>query len=95
MKQVSVIVFTMKGCPYCTQLKDMLNDEGIMDYYDRDIDEYKNEFDLFCELTNSDSVPALLIIEGTIGNQESHLYVPERDFYELSEAVELVKKHLL
>lgn len=91
---VSVILFTMKGCPYCTEIKEMLNNENIHDYHERDIDEYKDEYDLFCEITNSDSVPALLVIEGDSSNNKSYLYTPDRDYNTLSEAVDIVKRHL-
>ena len=36
----TVIVYTMKGCPHCTDFKDMLVKEDI-DFVDRDIDEYE------------------------------------------------------
>ena len=42
MNDLSVIVFTMKGCPFCEQFKEMLVKENI-EFFDRDIDKYKNE----------------------------------------------------
>ena len=38
-----VVLFTMEGCPYCVDLKNMLNESGI-EYYDRDINEYEEEY---------------------------------------------------
>jgi glutaredoxin len=38
----------MKGCPFCTDFKEMLTKEGI-EFFDRDIDEYKKEYDMFSE----------------------------------------------
>lgn len=92
MKNLEVIVFTMKGCPFCVDFKKML-DENRIEYHDRDIDEFKDEYDLFSEITNNDMIPALLIIEGTEKSHKSFMYVPDKDYQELSEAVDLIQKH--
>lgn len=41
-----LILFTMKGCPYCDMMKEQLikNDIGFVI---RDIDEHKDEYDMF------------------------------------------------
>lgn len=90
---VHVVVYTMRGCPHCHDLKDMLVKEGI-DFVDRDIDDNKDEYDIFVEVTKNDYVPALLIIEEDGEKYESFLYAPDRDYEELTEAVDIVKKHL-
>ncbi len=82
----------MKGCPFCVDFKDMLTKEGI-EFFDRDIDEYKDEYDTFSEITENDMIPALLIIEGDGENYKSFLYAPDRNYYELSEAVQIIKEH--
>lgn len=92
MKNLNVIVYTMKGCPFCTEFKDMLVKEGI-DFFDRDIDEYDEEYDLFVEITNNDMIPSLLIIEGEDEKYESFLYAPERNYNELTEALDIIKNH--
>lgn len=94
MKNVSVIVYTMKGCPFCVDFKKML-DENNIQYYDRDIHEHSSEYDTYSKITNNDMIPSLLIIEGDEKNHKSFLYAPERNFNELNEALELVKKHVL
>lgn len=83
----------MKGCPFCTEFKDMLAENGI-DFYDRDIHEYQEEYQLFTEITKSELIPSLMIIEGDENDYESHLYVPEKDYQELTEALDIVKKKL-
>lgn len=84
----------MRGCPHCHDLKDMLTNEGIK-FIDRDIDDNKEEYDIFVEATQNDYVPALLIIEEKGGNKPaSFLYAPDRDYEELTEAVDIIKKHL-
>ena len=92
MKDLSIVVYTMKGCPFCTDFKEMLTKEGIQ-YFDRDIDEYKDEYDLFVEITNNDMIPSLLIIEGNEKDHESFLYAPERNYNELTEAVAIIDGH--
>jgi hypothetical protein len=72
----------------------MLVNEGI-EFFDRDIDEYEEEYNLFSEITENDMVPALLIIEGNEEEHESFLYAPERNYNELTEAVNIIKGHLM
>lgn len=92
MKNLNIIVFTMKGCPFCTEFKDILVKENI-EFFDRDIEEYKEEYDLFSEITNNDMIPALLIIEGNEKSYESFLYTPEKNYNELTEALTIINGH--
>jgi glutaredoxin len=92
MKNLNVIVYTMQGCPFCVEFKELLQKEGI-EFFDRDIDENKEEYDLFVEITKNDMVPSLLIIEGDGDDHESFLYVPETNYDELSEAVQIIDIH--
>ena len=94
MKTLNVVVYTMKGCPFCDEFKQMLVNDGI-EYHDRDIDEHKEEYDLFSQVSNSELIPALLVIEGDEDNPESFVYVPDRDYFELTEAVDIIKNHKL
>ena len=82
----------MEGCPFCVDFKELLVKEGI-EFFDRDIDEYKSEYDIFVEITDHDMIPALLIIEGNDDKHESFLYAPERNYDELSEAVSIIQGH--
>lgn len=92
MKDLNVIVYTMKGCPFCDQFKEMLVNEGI-EFFDRDIDQYSDEYDSFSKITENDMIPALLIIEGEEDTYESFLYAPDRNYMELTEAVDIIKGH--
>jgi len=92
MKDLSVVVYTMKGCPFCTDFKEILTIVGI-EFFDRDIDDYKDEYDIFVEVTDNDMIPAMLIIEGDDENHESFLYAPERNYNELTEAVTIIQGH--
>lgn len=82
----------MKGCPFCEEFKGMLKKEKI-EFFDRDIDEYKDEYDTYSKITENDMIPALLIIEGDGDDYESFLYAPDRNYMELTEAVDIIKKH--
>jgi len=55
-----VVLFTMDGCPFCVDMKQMLIDEGI-DFVDRDIDEHEEEYDLFVEITQNEYVPGIYV----------------------------------
>jgi glutaredoxin len=92
MKDLNIIVYTMKGCPFCVDFKEMLTKEGI-EFFDRDIDEYKDEYDSFSKITENDMIPALLIIEGDGDEYESYLYAPDRNYNELTEAVDIINNH--
>jgi glutaredoxin len=50
MKDLNVIVYTMQGCPFCVDFKEMLTKEGI-EFFDRDIDTYSDEYDTFVQIT--------------------------------------------
>jgi len=92
MNNLEVVVFTMKGCPYCVDFKKML-EENKIEFHDRDIDDFKEEYDMFSEITGNDMIPALLVIEGNEKKHKSFMYVPDKDYQELSEAIDLIKKH--
>lgn len=94
MKKVNVVVYTMKGCPFCDEFKKMLENSNI-EYHDRDIHEHEEEYDTFSKITKNDMIPALLIIEGDSKEHKSFLYAPERNYNELTEALEIVKNHLI
>jgi glutaredoxin len=86
------IVFTMKGCPHCEILKVMLKESEI-EYIDRDIDEYEDEYNLFVEATGSDYVPAFMLIENPESEKPTTgLFIPERDFNDVDEAKNIIKE---
>jgi glutaredoxin len=88
-----VVLFTMKGCPYCEMMKEQLN-ELQLEYVERDINEHEEEYDLFVEVTENDYVPAFMIIESPEENPKTHLFAPERDFNEIEDGVKIIKEHL-
>ncbi len=87
-----VVVFTMKSCPHCQDFKKIL-DESKLDYIERDIYEYEEEYEMFLEATSNEYVPAFMLIQ----NPESEkpitgLYAPDRDFENLDQGVNIIKK---
>jgi glutaredoxin len=85
----------MDGCPFCTMMKDKLNESNII-FHERDIDVHRDEYDLFVEITENDYVPAFMIIESDEQKQPiSSLYAPDRDFNDLDEGIEIIKNKLL
>jgi glutaredoxin len=86
-----VVLFTMKGCPFCDDMKNMLEEEGI-DFVNRDIYEYEEEFNLFAEITNSDYVPAFMLIENPETEPKSELFAPDRDYENITEGVKIIKE---
>ena len=71
----------------------MLVNEGI-DFVDRDIHEYEEEYDMFVEITENEYVPAFMLIENPQTEPISELFAPERDYNELEDGVEIIKEWL-
>jgi glutaredoxin len=90
-----LILYTMKGCPFCVMMKDKLN-ESNLNFHERDIDDHKDEYDLFVEVTENDFVPAFMIIENSGTNEPiTSLYAPDRDFNDLDEGLEIIKNKMI
>ena len=89
-----VVVFTMDGCPYCVMMKDQLNEQSI-DFVELDIDKNEEEYELFKKITNNEFVPSFMIYEKVGGKHVPSFYCPERDFNEITEGVEIIKKRLV
>lgn len=83
----------MKGCPHCVEMKKMLVNEGI-DFVDRDIDEYEEEYNMFVEITENEYVPAFMLIENPETDPISELYAPDRDYDDLEDGVGIIKEWL-
>jgi len=96
-----VILYTMKGCPHCFDMKNLLDENNIV-YSEKDIDEHKEEYDLFVEATDNDYIPSFMLLELDMISESElsekpkkvKLLAPDRDFQELEEALEMVKKFL-
>jgi glutaredoxin len=89
-----VVVFTMDGCPFCDMMKNQLKESNV-DFIERDIHNHSEEYELFVEATNSEFVPAFMIIEDAFGEPKSTAYVPDKDYMTIEEGVEIIKKSVL
>ena len=86
-----LILYTMYGCPHCTDMKELLVQEGIQ-YTERDCDEYEMQYNILVDKTKNEFVPAFEIKDNE--NYTKRFIVPDRDFEELTEAVTKIKKYL-
>ena len=92
MTEQLIVLYTMMGCPYCVMIKEQLNKLGIP-YIERDIYEEDEEFDLFVHAVDgNDSVPAFMIIETDGKTHDTKFYTSERDYYEIDQAVKIIKE---
>ena len=80
-----MIVYSLKTCPYCTDLKEGLDKEGIK-YEDRDVDnpKYNAEFEHISKLSGDDSIPVMVI--------GKEVFVPDISFNSIEEGIILAKK---
>jgi len=90
------VVYTMKGCPFCTMIKEELEKENLP-FLERDIDDYSEEYDEFSKITENEYVPALMLL--TLDEDENpsdvRLLEPDRDFQDIYEGVVMVKDYVL
>jgi glutaredoxin len=90
-----VLLYTMNSCPFCQDMKDLLREADI-DYYERDVDTYKDEYEEFVNLTENDYLPSFSILTLDKGNEvvDYEYLVPEESFQDLNEAVEKIREKI-
>jgi glutaredoxin len=90
------VIYTMKGCPFCTMIKEELEKENIP-FLERDIDEYNEEYDEFSKVTENEFVPALMLLTLDENDEaiDVQLLAPDRDFNDIYEGVKMVKRYVL
>lgn len=81
----NVNILTLEQCPYCTTLKEKLNEQNI-GYKEYDADTYEDLFFKLSEKSGSDSVPMVIV--------GKDLLVPEISFKTIDRAVELIKEKI-
>jgi glutaredoxin len=91
----AVVLFTMKSCPFCVELKEMLDKSNIQ-FVDRDIDDYEEEYNMFVNITENDYVPAFMLIEDPETEEPlTELFAPDRDFDDINEGFEIIKSFVI
>lgn len=93
MTEKQIVLFTMKGCPWCEEMKKILQENEI-EFINRDIDEFEEEYKLFVQITENDFVPAFMIINDINDLSLTELYAPERDFEGIDQGIEIIKESL-
>lgn len=90
------VVYTMEGCPFCHQIKEELK-KNHLPFVERDIHEHQDEYDEFVRVTENEYVPAMMLL--TLDEEENasniRLLAPDRDYEDIFEGVEMVKKYFL
>lgn len=90
----TILVYTMDGCPHCTNFKNLLKEHGL-NYDERNIKDHEKEYKQFVEATSNDFLPAFTMVN-IIENKEPIvlLNAPDDSFKTIEEAVEIVKNFL-
>lgn len=90
-----IVLYTMKGCPHCSDMKNMLKESKIK-FSERDIHKYEKEYDLFVEATGNEYIPAFMLL--TLNEEKKPvdvtLMAPDDDFDDLKEALYKIKEYL-
>ncbi len=87
----NIIVFTLTGCKYCIELKEMLNQEMI-EYIDINVDDNEEIWTQVVNQTGHNSLPTVYI--EFKGKEEGPVFVPERDFNSNEEIIEIIKNYI-
>ncbi len=83
---MEVVVFTMKGCPFCDELKEKLNESKVL-FTEKDVDDNEEIYNKFSEAVKSEFLPAVLI--------GKKAFIPEKSFKTIDQAGNLIKNYLL
>jgi hypothetical protein len=68
-------------------------DEAELDYLERDIYEYEEEYEMFIEATGNEFVPAFMLIENPESEEPiTGLYAPDRDFEDIHQGLNIIKE---
>tara|TARA_R110002020_G_scaffold210597_2_gene416688 strand:- start:2313 stop:2765 length:453 start_codon:yes stop_codon:yes gene_type:complete len=84
-KQREVVMYTMKSCAFCKQLKDILNEKSI-EYVEKDSEVHVNEWEQVKAVTMIPMFPTILL--------DDEYFVPQRDFQTAQQGAELINYRL-
>jgi glutaredoxin len=87
---VTVYIFTMNSCGYCSNLKKNLSEISIP-YTEIEISHNKNIWDQVVEQTGHNVLPTVFIKKDD--SEDGPVYVPGRDYQTESEIVEIIKNY--
>ena len=84
-KQREVVMYTMKSCAFCKQLKDILNEKSI-EYVEKDSEVHVNEWEQVKAVTMIPMFPTILL--------DDEYFIPQRDFQTAQQGAELINYRL-
>ena len=87
----NIIIFTLEGCSHCIELKKRLKEESIP-FTEVEVSKNKEIWDKVVEQTGHNALPTTYI--SLNGGEEGPVFVPDRDYHEKEEIVEIVKKYI-
>ena len=83
---MEVIVYTMKGCPHCDNLKKILVEKKIS-FIEKDVDENEETYNKFSKAVDNEYLPAILI--------GKKAFLAERSFKSIEQAGDVIQNFLL
>jgi glutaredoxin len=86
-----IIVFTLKGCGHCVDLKKELNNLNIP-YSEIEVESNKEIWDSVVKQTGHNSLPSVYI--SIAGGEEGPIFVPERDYKDRDDLIEKIKMYI-
>lgn len=87
----NIIVFTLKGCGHCVELKKELNTLEIP-YNEIEISDNEKIWNQVVKQTGHNALPTVFI--GLEGKENGPVFVPGRDFENKEEIVNIIKNYL-
>jgi len=84
-KQREVVIYTMKSCAFCKQLKDFLNEKSI-EYIEKDTGVHVDEWEQVKAVTMIPMFPTVLL--------DDEYFIPQRDFQTAQQGADLINYRL-
>ena len=87
----NIVVFTLKGCGHCVELKKELKELEIP-YSEIEITDNEKIWNQVVKQTGHNALPTVFI--GLEGKENGPVFVPGRDFESKDEIIEIIKKYI-
>lgn len=84
MENKKIVLYTTSECPYCNELKKLLNKDNIH-YTDVDVNKEENEeeWEKIVKFSDNDMVPVITVNE--------NMLIPEKSFTTIKDAFKIIK----
>ena len=84
-------VYSTKDCPYCTELKQRLNNYNLP-YEVTDVDEEEQEWEEMCKTLSIEFVPTVIIVDDKLDTAK--LLTPDIHFDEVQECFDQIVEEI-